>query len=164
MYFTGENWRRVFTQGKRFELRGSRHPGRPLRTLRAARIDQFFILYDDARLERVQLLDRLRVVSSMQLQELPIDLTSAKNLVILLHAQRRQSDGLHWSLELLNEQGPTGRIGLGASPPESFRGDWVTRQLEPRGLAASNSWVVVGGSRRVRVWEIKTRELVFDSG
>ena len=43
---------------------------------------------------------------------------------------------------------------LGDSEPDSFRGDWVNNQLKPRGLAASEQWVAVGGLQGLRVWRL----------
>ena len=147
-----DDWQRFFPQGKRFNLRGG-HPAKPFRALRAHRIDQFFVLYEDALIERLQIQDRLRVVWSHQLDAIPIDLVSAGNTLVLLTSERRGRT-LGWWLEVIRADGSETRLDVGDSEVDSFRGDWVKNQLKPRGLAASEQWVALGGPQGLRVWRL----------
>ncbi len=153
IHLHGSDWQRFFPQGKRFDLRGTGHGAKPFRVLLARRIDQFFVLYEDARLDRVQIQERLQVVWSHQLDALPIDVVAAGNTLVLLNTERRGRT-LGWWLEVIRPDKSKARLALGDSEPDSFRGDWVNNQLKPRGLAASEQWVAVGGLQGLRVWRL----------
>jgi hypothetical protein len=163
IHLAGDHWERFFAQGKRFQLPSPQRHAAPFRVLRAARIDEFFVLYEDGLVERLQLQDRLRVVWSLRLPELPLDIASAGNTLVTLRATRDGSS-TSWLLEVVGQNAPKPElIDLGVSAPDSFHDDWVARQLRSHGLTASERWIAVGGGSRLRVWQLKGLELVLDT-
>ncbi len=163
IYRAASGWERFFPQGKRFQLDAPPSSSRPVRLLRARRIDQLFVLYADARVERLQIQERLRVLWSRQLDRSPVDIVSTGNTLIALSTRHERDPGLVWELQVFASDSPEPRrIELGPSDPGSFNGDWVARQLNQHGLVASNDWVAVGGPERLRVWDLESLELLLD--
>lgn len=153
VYHTGEGWERMFAQGRRFPLRGLADKPRAIRTLRASRLDQFFVVFEDASVERVQIQDRLRSVWRRELGSLPVDIASLGDRLVLLRSQP-VPQGLRWRLELIGKtEGESEAVTLDLSPRSELRGDWVPSLLASHGLATSKRWIALGGIESLRVWD-----------
>lgn len=150
---TGSKWERLFAQGKRFELKGPSHSAPPFRALTARRLDQFFVLYRDGLIQRLQIADKLHVVWSQSLGGLPTDIASFGDALVLLRTRRAAGGDLGWYLEVIRPNASSARLQLGVSSAESFRGDWHAHQLFTRGLAASSRFIALGGGDELRVWD-----------
>lgn len=158
--YTGEGWERLFVQGKRFELSWPKHDVAPFRALRAHRLDQFYVLFADGKLERYQIGTPMLKLWSTDLGSLPVDVATSGDSLVLLRSDRSKPDALNWKLEVIHPKRPAASLPLGASDADSFRGDWHAQLLRQYGLAASSRWIVLGGAGQLRVWDVKTLEPV----
>lgn len=162
LHFTGTGWERLFVQGKRFELPWSNTRAAPLRTLRAQRLDQIYVLGKDGELELYQLEAPLSRLWHRNVSPLPVDIATSGDTVFMLRSHRTPGHGLSWTLQGIHRKRKDVFVPLGGEHDgvEEFRGEWYGRLLARYGLVASPRWVVLGGTGQLRVWDAKTLEPV----
>lgn len=160
LHYTGEGWERLFLQGRRFELPWAAPKATPFRVLRAARLDQVYVLGSDGTLEQIQLNAPLVRLWQRHIGPLPVDIATSGDRIFLLRADRSSSGELSWALQVIHKKREDVLIPLENAEAETFEGDWYRRLMARYGLATSSQWVALGGTGQLKVWDAKTLEPV----
>lgn len=160
VYSSGGSFNRLYTSGLTKKLVAPRASAAPLRGLRARRIDQIFVLYEDGLVQKLYLQDRVRVAWSTRLHRLPFDLVASGDDLVLL--EDVPGDRREWRLRVVG----AGResplvIELGTS--KALGEDWVQRLHERFGLAVSKGRVAVVGPGGLGAWNLATGEPLLTS-
>ncbi len=162
LHFTGAGWEQLFIHGRRLELPWPKSNPVPFRTLRARRLDQFYVLSADGELGLYQLAMPPGRVWQRNIGPLPVDIATSGDTVFLLRTERTRGDELGWLLQVIHPKREDVFVRLGdvGADAGTFEGDWYGRLLARYGLAASLRWVAVGGTGQLRVWDANTLEPV----